>query len=258
MFWTMLILFLRTWILLVRMALLHVFEDNEAVVKVIMKGRSLTETCFQKEQSCSWLVIWSNRFGPKSQNQMYYVDTKKQLADMLTKGNVTRDVWNHLRSMIEWETRCLPSKRSTRVSITFLSWTQALHFGRRRESRWNGETCCLPLTRSKATAIHHWRRRNRIRILVGIQIFLELGEWSSAKKTKTIFDECDRRQRKTFCDMENVHVFNSASICIDGEQLLRQFEFPSRIQKISQWNRCSTCLKNWYPNNHTRYMEWRQ
>ena len=28
--------------------------------------------------------------------QIKYVDTKNQLADMLTKGNFTRDEWNHL------------------------------------------------------------------------------------------------------------------------------------------------------------------
>ena len=33
---------------------------------------------------------------------------------------------------------------------------------------------------------------------------------------------------------------------------------PSRIQKISQWNRCSTNERNWYPNNQTRSMEWIQ
>ena len=35
-------------------ALLYVFEDNEAVVKMIIKGRSPTnETCIQNPQSCS-------------------------------------------------------------------------------------------------------------------------------------------------------------------------------------------------------------
>ena len=35
-------------------ALLHVFEDNEAVIKMISKGReSHNETCFQDSQSCS-------------------------------------------------------------------------------------------------------------------------------------------------------------------------------------------------------------
>ena len=33
---------------------------------------------------------------------------------------------------------------------------------------------------------------------------------------------------------------------------------PSKIQKISQWNRCSTYLRSWYPNNQTRSMEWVQ
>ena len=33
---------------------------------------------------------------------------------------------------------------------------------------------------------------------------------------------------------------------------------PLEIQKISQWNRCSTYLRNCYPNNQMRYMEWKQ
>ena len=33
---------------------------------------------------------------------------------------------------------------------------------------------------------------------------------------------------------------------------------PSRIQKISQWNRCSTYLQNWCLNNQMRSMEWKQ
>ena len=39
-------------------ALLYVFEDNEAVIKMIINGRSPTiETCFQNPQSCAWLVV---------------------------------------------------------------------------------------------------------------------------------------------------------------------------------------------------------
>ena len=36
----------------------------------------------------------SNQFGPKI--QIKHIDTKNQFADMLTKGNFTRDEWNHL------------------------------------------------------------------------------------------------------------------------------------------------------------------
>ena len=38
----------------------------------------------------------------------------------------------------------------------------------------------------------------------------------------------------TFCDMGNVYVFNIASICVHGEELLRQIGIPSKIQKISR------------------------
>ena len=38
------------------------------------------------------------------------------------------------------------------------------------------------------------------------------------RKKKTILNTCNRRQRRTFCDMGNVHVFNIASICIHGEE----------------------------------------
>ena len=31
--------------------------------------------------------------------QIKYIDTKNQLADILTKGNITRDEWNHLLSL---------------------------------------------------------------------------------------------------------------------------------------------------------------
>ena len=39
-----------------------------------------------------WLIesIWTPKI------QIKYIDTKNQLADILTKGNFTRDEWNHL------------------------------------------------------------------------------------------------------------------------------------------------------------------
>ena len=41
----------------VKKFLLYVFEDNEAVIKMIIKGKKPdNETCFQNPQSCSWLV----------------------------------------------------------------------------------------------------------------------------------------------------------------------------------------------------------
>ena len=76
-------------------ALLYVFEDNEAVIKMIIKGRSPTMRHVSRTHrvALDWLFDRIN-LDPKIQNK--YTDTKNQLADILTKGNFTRDEWNHL------------------------------------------------------------------------------------------------------------------------------------------------------------------
>ena len=76
-------------------ALLYVFEDNEAVIKMIMKGRSPTMRHVSRTHrvALDWLL---DRINLDPKNHIKYIDTKNQLADMLTKGNFTRDEWNHL------------------------------------------------------------------------------------------------------------------------------------------------------------------
>ena len=76
-------------------ALLYVFEDNEAVIKMIIKGRSPTMRHVSRTHrvALGWLFDRVN-LDPKI--QIKYIDTKNQLADILTKGNFTRDEWNHL------------------------------------------------------------------------------------------------------------------------------------------------------------------
>ena len=75
--------------------LLYVFEDNEAVIKMIIKGRSPTMRHVSRTHrvALDWLFDRVN-LDPKI--QIKYIDTKNQLADILTKGNFTRDEWNHL------------------------------------------------------------------------------------------------------------------------------------------------------------------
>ena len=75
--------------------LLYVFEDNEAVVKMIIMGRSPTVRHVSRTHrvALDWLF---DRINLDHQIQIKYIDTKNQLADMLTKGNFTRDEWNHL------------------------------------------------------------------------------------------------------------------------------------------------------------------
>ena len=76
-------------------ALLYVLEDNEAVVKIIITGRSPTKRHVSRTHrvALGWLF---DRINLDSKIQIKYIDTKIQLADILTKGNFMRDEWNHL------------------------------------------------------------------------------------------------------------------------------------------------------------------
>ena len=79
-------------------ALLYMFEDNEAVIKMIIKGRSPTMRHVSRTHrvALDWLF---DRINLDSKIQIKYIDTKNQLADILTKGNFTRDEWNHLLNL---------------------------------------------------------------------------------------------------------------------------------------------------------------
>ena len=76
-------------------ALLYVFEDNEAVIEMIIKGRSPTMRHVSRTHrvALDWLLDRSNL---DSKIQIKYIGTENQLADISTKWNFTRDEWNHL------------------------------------------------------------------------------------------------------------------------------------------------------------------
>ena len=71
-------------------ALLYVFEDNEAVIKMIIKGRSpsMRHVSTTHRVALDWLF---GRIHLDPKIQIKYIDTKNQLADILTKRNFTRD-----------------------------------------------------------------------------------------------------------------------------------------------------------------------
>ena len=79
-------------------ALLYVFEVNEAVIKMIIKGRSPTMRHVSRTHrvALDWLF---DRINLDSKIQIKYIDNKNQLADILTKVNFTRDEWNHLLNL---------------------------------------------------------------------------------------------------------------------------------------------------------------
>ena len=76
-------------------ALLYVFEDNEAAIKMIIKGRSPTMRHVSRTRrvALEWLFDTID-LDPKI--QIRFIDTKHQLADMMTKGNFTRDEWKKI------------------------------------------------------------------------------------------------------------------------------------------------------------------
>ena len=86
----------RTSNFLIRnLCLLYIFEDNEAVIKMIIIARSPSVRHVSRTHrvALDWLF---DRINSDHKIQIKYIDTKNQLADILTKGNCTRDEWNHL------------------------------------------------------------------------------------------------------------------------------------------------------------------
>ena len=74
---------------------LYTFEDNEAIVKMIIKGRSPTMRHVSRTHrvELDWLI---DRINLEPKIQIKYVDSENQFADMLTRESFTRDEWNHL------------------------------------------------------------------------------------------------------------------------------------------------------------------
>ena len=130
----------------------------------------------------------------------------------------------------------------------------------------NSETCLWTATefvhRAHGQISCWWRwyelwHRRRIRHVVNIQIILAQDEWSNAKDSGRILKKCNTRQQQTFFHLVNVYVFDIGSVCTHGKELIGNFTFHKNTKQISQWNRCSTYLKSWWPNNQIRSMVWK-
>ena len=100
MIWTMLIFIPSNVNSSRQEALLYIFEDNEAVTKMIIKGRSPTMRHVSRTHrvALDWLF---DRIFLDPKIHIKCVDTKNQLADILTKGDFTRDERNHLLCLFD-------------------------------------------------------------------------------------------------------------------------------------------------------------
>ena len=94
--------------------MLYVFDDNEAVIEMKIKGRSPTMRHVSRTHrvALDWLF---DRINLDSKIQIRYIDTKHQLADILTKGTSTRDEWNallHLFNISHFSSICCDKSSS--------------------------------------------------------------------------------------------------------------------------------------------------
>ena len=79
---------------------LYSFEDNEAVIKMIIKGRSPTmrHVSGTHRVALDWLL---DRINLDPKIQIKYLESNNQIADIETKGSFTRDEWNHLLHLFD-------------------------------------------------------------------------------------------------------------------------------------------------------------
>ena len=93
--WSTLITFCQTEHMLVPMLCCLSLKTMKTWLKKLAKGRSPTVRHVSRNHrvALDWLC---DRIILDSIIQIRYIDTKHQLADILTKGNFTRDEWNNL------------------------------------------------------------------------------------------------------------------------------------------------------------------
>ena len=125
---------------------LHIFADNEAVIKMIIKERSPTMRHVSRNHrvALDWLF---DRINLEPKIQIKCVDTKNQLADILTKGSFSRDEWNHLFRLFD---------------IMIFSMFSCSHFSNflsdRSESR---APCQREVKQRLPVKVHRWRSQNQ-------------------------------------------------------------------------------------------------
>ena len=150
-------------------ALLYVFEDNEVVINIIIKARSLKMRHVSRTHrvALDWLF---DRINLDSKIHIKYIDTKNHLADILTKGNFTRDEWNHLLCLFNIS-QCL--------CLQFWKYLYSWEIPLKRQgiiSRWNRCSTCLK----------SWQSDNQMRFLEWLQL---TGKILHGKQLSLLNDE---------------------------------------------------------------------
>ena len=99
---------------------------------------------------------WFDRINLDSKIQIKYIDTKNQLADILTKWNFTRDEWNHLLCLFNI------SHFSSTVCSAAMAKTSSTRFRRRTSHNkiktYDDLTARMPSVVSSSTSLSPGKR----------------------------------------------------------------------------------------------------
>ena len=120
---------------------------------------------------------------------------------------------------------------------------------------WKQERC-LRSTRSAST-FPHWKRRNRIRIVVRIQIIRKQDEWSGAKKTKrssmNVTEDGEKHSVRWGMFMSST----LQSSVFMGKNYSDTWHSIKNSKDLTM-KQMFDISEKLYPNNQMRSMEWRQ
>ena len=151
-------------------ALLYNFEDNEAVIK--MRSPTMRHVSRTHRVALDWLFD-RNNLDPKI--QIKYVDTKKQLADMLTKGSFTSDEWNRLLRLLN--IMSFPMFSCSHLSPIHNLQTMSMRM-MQEEKNWRRGTCGYEIRTNEEFGVEDCRSvSNR----TGVECILQLGDAQSTK-----------------------------------------------------------------------------
>ncbi len=96
-----------------------VMEDNEAVIKIVRKGRSTKLRHIQRTHRI--VLDWT--YDLIKQNDciwLRYIGTKDQVADLMTKGFLNSTLWSHLCQLIGVVGSSQEGRADTHTHIRFI------------------------------------------------------------------------------------------------------------------------------------------
>ena len=113
-------------------ALSYVFEDNEAVIEMIINGRSPTMRHVSRTHRVALDCLF-DRINLDPKIEIRYIDSKHQIAVILTTGNFRRDEWNNLLHL--FNISLFSSLRCTNN----VSWISSITLAKRIQEQKEGE-----------------------------------------------------------------------------------------------------------------------